>query len=197
MADVCCSLIAIALERAETEAQLAHQALHDGLTGLPNRTLLLDRLDHALARRRRTGADIALLFCDIDRFKVINDSLGHNVGDQLLVAFGRAAPVGRRARATPWPASAATSSWCSSRTSTTDDHPTRVAEELADALARPVPPAGRQRGVPDRQHRPGRWPPTTAPATAGCATPTPPCTGPRKRAGTGWRCSTPRCATRP
>ncbi|QXC59282.1 EAL domain-containing protein [Aquihabitans sp. G128] len=81
------SLVAIALERVESEARLAHQALHDALTGLPNRTLLLDRLDHALARRDRHDEGLALLFCDLDRFKVVNDSLGHGVGDQLLVAF--------------------------------------------------------------------------------------------------------------
>jgi diguanylate cyclase (GGDEF)-like protein len=87
VADVACDLIAIALERERNEARLAHQALHDALTGLPNRALLADRMDQALARRSRADADFALLFCDIDRFKVINDSLGHNVGDQLLVAF--------------------------------------------------------------------------------------------------------------
>jgi diguanylate cyclase (GGDEF)-like protein/PAS domain S-box-containing protein len=89
VADVACSLVAIALERLENEDRLAHQALHDGLTGLPNRTLLLDRLDHALARRVRNGRQIAVLFCDIDRFKVVNDGLGHSVGDQLLVAFAQ------------------------------------------------------------------------------------------------------------
>ncbi len=85
--EVACSLVAIALARVETETRLAHEALHDALTGLPNRVLLLDRLDHALARHGGSTSDLAVLFCDLDRFKVVNDSLGHGVGDQLLVAF--------------------------------------------------------------------------------------------------------------
>lgn len=69
----------------EAEAELEHQALHDSLTSLPNRALLLDRLEHALARTGRRGGLVGLLFLDLDRFKNINDTLGHNAGDQLLV----------------------------------------------------------------------------------------------------------------
>ncbi len=75
-----------------TEAELAHQALHDPLTGLANRALFLDHLDNALARIDRRAEELAVLFLDLDRFKVINDSLGHSAGDQLLVAVGGRLP---------------------------------------------------------------------------------------------------------
>lgn len=71
-------------ERKQAEAKIEHQAYHDGLTNLPNRNLLLDRLELALNRSRRHGYEGALLLIDLDRFKTINDSLGHSVGDQLL-----------------------------------------------------------------------------------------------------------------
>ena len=73
-----------AIERKRLEAQLAHRALHDPLTGLPNRALFLDRLGVALDRSRRNNASIAVLFLDVDNFKQINDSLGHAAGDRLL-----------------------------------------------------------------------------------------------------------------
>lgn len=66
------------------EAMLSHRALHDALTGLPNRVLLLDRLEQALARLRRHESGLAVLYLDLDRFKTVNDNLGHGVGDGVL-----------------------------------------------------------------------------------------------------------------
>jgi diguanylate cyclase (GGDEF)-like protein len=79
---------AMALETARLYEQIEHQAMHDNLTGLPNRALFIDRLGHALARTRRSGSLVAVLFVDLDHFKHINDGLGHAAGDRVLAFVG-------------------------------------------------------------------------------------------------------------
>ncbi|MGP9814091.1 putative bifunctional diguanylate cyclase/phosphodiesterase [Rhodopseudomonas sp. NSM] len=76
-------------ERKRAEMRLAFMAHHDGLTGLPNRSLLRKRLDELLSQTRRTGEKIAVLFVGVDHFKAVNDTLGHAVGDKLLRAIAR------------------------------------------------------------------------------------------------------------
>ena len=75
--------------RKQYEHELRHMASHDVLTGLANRSLLMDRLDQALALAHRTGHQVAILFIDLDRFKTINDSLGHEAGDHVIIEAGR------------------------------------------------------------------------------------------------------------
>ncbi len=75
--------------RKHLQRQLAHRATHDTLTGLPNRMVMADRLGQALIRAARSHSCVALLFCDVDRFKQINDTQGHAVGDEVLIAIAR------------------------------------------------------------------------------------------------------------
>jgi diguanylate cyclase (GGDEF)-like protein len=85
-------LAGTALAKARLVEEIRHQALHDRLTGLPNRTLLEDRVGQVLAETRRTGGNLALLYLDLDRLKNINDSLGHEFGDAMIrAAAGRIA----------------------------------------------------------------------------------------------------------
>jgi diguanylate cyclase (GGDEF)-like protein/PAS domain S-box-containing protein len=78
------NVLADAIDRFATEEETRRRGLHDPLTGLPNRTLVLDRIAHALARADRGEGSVAVLFLDVDNFKVVNDSLGHRAGDNLL-----------------------------------------------------------------------------------------------------------------
>ncbi len=75
-------------EQRQLEHELTQRAFHDSLTGLPNRTLLLERIERALLRGRRESSLTCVLFIDLDDFKVVNDTMGHSVGDQLLAAVG-------------------------------------------------------------------------------------------------------------
>lgn len=103
-------------ERKLMKQELAHQALHDSLTGLSNRALLTDRLTHGLARARRRGSQLAVMFLDVDQFKMVNDSLGHGAGDDLLRQLQRRSST-RSDPATPSHGSVETSSWSSATTS--------------------------------------------------------------------------------
>ncbi|MEP7379287.1 MAG: EAL domain-containing protein [Chloroflexota bacterium] len=89
--------VAIALENAAMNEQLISAALTDPLTGLPNRRVFLDRVAHALARREQTHARVAVLFLDLDRYKLVNDGLGHAAGDAVLRAVGERLRLSLRA----------------------------------------------------------------------------------------------------
>jgi diguanylate cyclase (GGDEF)-like protein/PAS domain S-box-containing protein len=120
-------------ERKALQEQLEYQALHDALTGLPNRALFMDRLQHALVRAWRRKGEVAVLFMDLDNFKVVNDSLGHDAGDSLLAA------VAERLRARLRPEDTAARLGGDEFVILLEDltdvgEATRVAERIAEAL---------------------------------------------------------------
>jgi diguanylate cyclase (GGDEF)-like protein/PAS domain S-box-containing protein len=89
-------ILATALARLRDEERMRYEAVHDPLTGLANRTLLRDRLEHALARSEREGGVTGVLFIDLDNFKQVNDAHGHATGDDVLVELGRRLRMGVR-----------------------------------------------------------------------------------------------------
>jgi diguanylate cyclase (GGDEF)-like protein/PAS domain S-box-containing protein len=129
--------------RKALEEELRHQAFHDALTGLANRALFEDHLVQALARARRHDQPVAVLFLDLDDFKTINDSLGHEAGDELLRAV--AIRIGSAVRADDTAARLGGDEFAVlAETSEHDDDPRMIATRLLAALAEPFEVAGRE-----------------------------------------------------
>lgn len=130
-------------ERKAFEAELAHRALHDALTGLPNRPLFLDRLSHALARRRLPDEIRAVLFLDLDNFKTVNDGLGHEAGDELIRAV--VARLAKRVRASDTLARFGGDEFVVLLEDLTSaEDATRTADELIAAFTAPLSVQGRE-----------------------------------------------------
>ena len=135
------NVLAAAIGRRRVEEELRHRALHDHLTGLPNRSLFLERLSGALARLDRRPGSIAVLFVDTDDFKLVNDSLGHAAGDQVVSSVAkRIVGVLRRSDAVARFGGDEFVVLCED---TDADRAVRVAERIRRALATPIDLPGR------------------------------------------------------
>jgi diguanylate cyclase (GGDEF)-like protein/PAS domain S-box-containing protein len=134
------NVLATAIARRRTDELLRHQALHDPLTGLANRTLCDDRLAQAVARSRRSGAGIAVLFLDLDDFKHINDGHGHAAGDAVLAVFGRRLAEAMRPADTVGRLGG--DEFVVICENVSADEARALAHRLADVARRPVPAAG-------------------------------------------------------
>jgi diguanylate cyclase (GGDEF)-like protein len=119
-----------------------HQATHDPLTGLPNRSLVLDRLGQALARSGRTGGRVTVLFADLDRFKVVNDSFGHSVGDRVLLCISERLRAAVRAHDTV--GRLAGDEFVIVCEDLSDGEALELAERVAAAVAEPMEIGGRE-----------------------------------------------------
>jgi diguanylate cyclase (GGDEF)-like protein/PAS domain S-box-containing protein len=129
-------------ERTELEAQLMHQAFHDNLTGLANRALFRDRLDQALARAERSDRSLAVLLVDLDGFKQVNDTLGHDAGDRLLQEV--AERFNGVVRASDTVARFGGDEFALLLEEIVDQEAVTLAQRLLDRLAEPVAVAGRE-----------------------------------------------------
>jgi diguanylate cyclase (GGDEF)-like protein len=130
-------LLASALDREDSEARMRHQSLHDALTGLPNRSLFYDRIEHAFARAQRARTLVAVLLLDVDQFKTINDSLGHEAGDDLLVALS--ARLQHVIRSSDTVARLGGDEFVVLCEVESETEAFAVAERIADAWERPIP----------------------------------------------------------
>ena len=130
------------VERRQAEARIHHMAYHDSLTGLPNRALLADRLDRAMLSAQRTDRGLAVMFIDLDRFKTINDSLGHMTGDALLKEVANRLCGAVRASDTVARLGGDEFVVLLPGIRNTDESST-VAQKIIDALAAPFPLEGR------------------------------------------------------
>ena len=106
------NVMAAALDADRSARDLRRAALHDPLTGLPNRVLLDDRLQSALALAARSHSRVGVMVCDLDRFKVVNDTLGHNAGDLVLIEASKRMTAAVRSGDTSAAWAATSSSWC-------------------------------------------------------------------------------------
>ena len=166
-----------AIERKQAEMKLAHRAMHDPLTGLPNRVLFLDRLTHAVAWSKRHRSTFAVLFVDLDRFKLINDTLGHETGDQVLVEVAHRLEDVLRSSDTA--ARFGGDEFIVLCEDISDDEQTiRIAERIIASIEQPLELEN------DNAPASASWsPPTRRPnPRSSSARPTQPCTGPRSAA---------------
>ena len=182
------NVLSAAADRLETLERISHSALHDPLTGLPNRTLLLDRVGQACARRDREPRGVAVIVCDVDHFKLVNDAQGHAQGDRLLRMVANRLASSLRRSDTLAHLSSDTFAVLSEGVAD-PQHATVLAGRLIEAIREPFALDGHRYyltisvGIALLEGR-------RSPASC-CATRMPPCTARRSTGVDGRRCSTP------